>query len=133
MGVRECERARRAGRERLDARAQAVAEPPEPAAADLGVAARLRQVLERLERVFLGAEHAHRGAADDRSPAGPAAGQREREGLAPQGEQDPLGGQGALQGDADAYEHDGRRRRVDGEGGINPPAANVRRLRPCTF
>ena len=54
MGVGEWVWAVRAVREILDERAEAVAEPAEPAAADDGVAARLGLILEPGERVVAG-------------------------------------------------------------------------------
>ena len=117
VGVGERVRARRALREVLDERAEAVAEPAEPAAADHGVAARLGQVLEPRERVVARGEQRARGAADDRAAAGPAAGQRERPRLVAQREQDPLGREGAVEFDDQTPSvTDGLRRRPDVRG-----------------
>jgi hypothetical protein len=117
VGVGKGVRARWPFGEVFDEGAEAVAEPAEPAAADDGVTARLGQVLEPGERVVAGGEQGARGTADDRAATGPAAGERERPGLVAQREQDPLGREGAVEGDDQMPSvTDGLRRRPDVRG-----------------
>jgi hypothetical protein len=99
VGVREGVRAGRARGKVFDERAEAVAEPAEPAAADRRFTARSGQRLQTRERVLARRQQLPRGRTDDRSAARPPAGQGERVRLAAQREQDPLGRESAIQFD----------------------------------